>query len=231
MADEGLVPHVHQIVRDGQLEAEWTYEKDAYTVTVGVVCKRCNNGWMAQLEESAKPFLDAALQGRGRELHRAGQRTLAAWALKTAMTAGRTQGAGRGVIPPHDHAYLYEHGEPPTGVRIWMTAYTGAKAVAIGLTNGFDMNMNEHPDRDRGWRDVWTATVAFGPVVFQALGSLAPELLDVVRPDTANTHILWPFEGRFIWAPTTGLADDDLVAFGDGLLRELRPYAEARNRG
>jgi len=230
MADEGLVPHVHQIMRDGEPEAEWTYEKTAYTVTVRVVCERCNNGWMAELEERAKPFLDAALRGRGRELHQAGQRTLAAWALKTAMTVGRTQGASRGVIPPPEHAYLYEHGEPPTRIRIWMTAYTGAQMAAMGLMNGFDVNMDAGPDPNRGWRDVWTTTVAFGTVVFQVFGSVVPELLDVVKPDTVNTDVLWPYMGPFTWVPTSGLSGRDLVAFGDGLLAEVRRYADGRGR-
>jgi hypothetical protein len=230
LADEGLAPHLHQIVRDGQIEAEWTYEKTPYTVTVGVVCKDCNNGWMARLEERAKPFLDAALHGRGRLLHEAGQQTLAAWALKTSMTAARTQGTGRGVIPPEEHTYLHQHGEPSSRVRIWMTAYTGAQMAAMGLMNGFDVDMEASPDPNRGWRHVWTATVAFGTVVFQVFGSVVPELLDVVKPDTANTHVLWPHVGPFTWVPAPGLSDGDLMAFGDGLLSEVRRYADGHRR-
>jgi hypothetical protein len=50
---------------------------------------------------------------------------------------------------------------------------------------------------------VWTTTVAFGTVVFQVFGSVVPELLDVVKPDTVSTHVLWPYAGPFISVPTS----------------------------
>jgi uncharacterized Zn ribbon protein len=67
-------------------------------MTVMAVCQRCNNGWMSDLEQDAKPMSEATLDGRGRLLHAGGQRTLAARALKTAMMAGHTNGAARHVI-------------------------------------------------------------------------------------------------------------------------------------
>jgi len=54
-------------------------------MTTGAVCASCNNGWMSDLEGRAKPMLETMLEGRGRALHQEGQRTLAAWALKTAI--------------------------------------------------------------------------------------------------------------------------------------------------
>jgi hypothetical protein len=62
----------------------------------------------------------------------------------------------------------------------------------------------------------------------QVFGSAAPELLDGFKPNTVNTHVLWPYRGRFRWVPSPGLSKQQLVAFGDGLLKEVRRYVDAR---
>ena len=95
-------------------------------MTVGVVCESCNNGWMSDLESGAKPYLETMLRGRGRELHEAGLRTLATWALKTSMMVEHMHGAKRHIIPGEEYAHLFEHGEPSEHVRIWMAAYAGS---------------------------------------------------------------------------------------------------------
>jgi hypothetical protein len=61
-------------------------------------------------------------------------------------------------------------------------------------------------------------------------GSIAPELLDVVKPNVANTHILWPYRGTFTWLPRPGLSWHQFIAFGDGLLKEVRRHLDARAR-
>jgi hypothetical protein len=102
------------------------------------------------------------------------------------------------------------------------------KPTGAPLMNGIDLDMTAGPDPGRGWRDIWTATVAFRPIVFQVFGSAAPELLDGFKPNTVNTHILWPYRGRFRWVPSPGLSEQQLLAFGDGLLKEVRRQVDAR---
>ena len=77
LADEGPLPHFHQVIQEGRPGEERRYSKDAYSVTVGIVCERCNNGWMSDLEARAKPYLESMLRGHGRALHQAGLRTTA----------------------------------------------------------------------------------------------------------------------------------------------------------
>jgi hypothetical protein len=85
LAHEGPMRHVQQIFQEGRRFEEREYSKPAYSVTVGVVCERCNNTWMSELESRAKPYLEPMLHDHGRLLHEGGQRTLATWALKTSM--------------------------------------------------------------------------------------------------------------------------------------------------
>jgi hypothetical protein len=225
LANEGPLPHLHQISQEGRPDKERRYSKDAYSVTVGVVCKTCNNGWMSTLESQAKPYLDAMLHGHGRALHATGIRTLAAWALKTSMMVEHMDGAKRRVIPSEEYAHLFENGEPSERVRIWIAAYTGTEAAAVGGMWGLDTETNETGPRewepDRGVRDIWGGTVLFGPVLFQLVGTTLVPLLEGVQ-DLPHTHRIWPYQGSFTWMPRPGLSDDQLMAFIDARLNEFR---------
>ena len=61
-----------------------------------------------------------------------------------------------------------------------MAAYAG-QHVAMGRMFGLDADMATGPDPDRGSRDIWGATIMFGPVVFKLFGSDIPELLEGVQ--------------------------------------------------
>jgi hypothetical protein len=119
-----------------------------FDLTVKAVCGSCNNGWMAQLESDSKESLfSSAFAGRGRSLHRGGQRTLAAWALKTAMMVEQTNASVRRGIPRAEYAHLRARGEPSERVRVWIASYSGTLAVALGLPFGVDIDMCAGPDR------------------------------------------------------------------------------------
>lgn len=226
LADQGPLPHLHQIIQEGRPNEERRYSKDAYSVTVGVVCERCNNGWMSALEERAKPYLETMLRGRGRELHEGGLRTLAAWALKTSMMVEHMHGAKRHIIPRDEYAQLYEDGEPSERVRIWMATYEGTNAAAVGSMWGLDAETNETGarewDPDRGARDIWGATIVFGPAVFQVFGTTILPLLEGLELNARTTHRIWPYAGDFTWTPWPGFNDQELMAFADGLLNEFQ---------
>ncbi len=191
-------------------------------MTVGVVCERCNNGWMSELESQAKPYLEPMLRGHGRALHQAGIETLATWALKTSMMVEHLHGAKRHVIPAEEYAYLFEHGEPSDRVRVWMATYAGTYAVAVGSMWGLDAETNEAAPRmwepDRGVRDIWGATILFGPVVFQVFGTTIPPLLEGLELNTRYTHRIWPYASGFTWVPHPGFNDQELMAFAEVLL-------------
>ena len=52
-----------------------------------VVCASCNNGWMSDLQQEAKPHLLPLIKGETYLLHRNDQKTLAAWIAMFAMVA------------------------------------------------------------------------------------------------------------------------------------------------
>lgn len=194
-------------------------------MTVRAVCGDCNNGWMAALEERAQLLFNPMLDGRGRELHREGQRTLAAWALKTTMMLEHAQSVGRRVIPAEEYLHLFTTGEPSERVRIWMTTYAGDMA-AYAQMYGADADVVQ-PD-DRGVRDIYGATISFGPIVFQVFGTTVPGLIDKVQigsPRSLPVHQLWPYRDSFVWPANRGLDNAGLIAFSESIFAELRRLA------
>lgn len=228
-AREGPLPHFQQVAQDDRDDVERAWRREACSTTVSAVCQRCNNGWMSALEQQAKAMLEPMLHGRGRVLHAGGQRTLAAWALKTAMMIEHTHGAARHVIGPADYGRLMAQGEPSEHVLIWMAAYAG-EHIAMGRMYGLDADMATGPDPDRGSRDIWGATIMFCPVVFQLFGSDIPELLEGVQLNAPGCHPLWPHVDSFAWTPQPALDDYGLVRFADGFLHELQRHAGTGRR-
>ncbi|MEU7415127.1 hypothetical protein [Streptomyces antibioticus] len=80
------------------------------TATVKCVCGTCNNGWMSNLEASAKPFLMQLTRGDQIALGPTEQTALATWSLKTAMMMLRASyRCEPHPIPKSDYKHLYEH--------------------------------------------------------------------------------------------------------------------------
>lgn len=209
--------------REGEDPKGRFWDQPAYSMPVKVVCARCNNEWMAELEAKAKELLYPMLHGRGRVLHRGGQLTLAAWALKTVLMAQYAWPPGERAFPADEYAYLIEHGRPSKRIRIWMSSYAG-DTPATGQLYGLDVDVMENgrpiyagvqQDRDRGHRDIYGAAISFGPVVFQVVGTRLTVLLEDLRLNHPIVFPLWPYEQGFAWSPRAGFDDEALVKFGE----------------
>jgi hypothetical protein len=221
LAEEGALDHHRLVQQDDHPDEAYSWKQPAYIMTTKVVCARCNNGCMSDLENRAKPLLGPMLFGRGRALHREGQRTLAAWALKTAMMVEHTHGAKRQMIDRAEHEHLMAVGEPSERIRVWLTSYVG-DVVAMAQTYGLDAHMELSPDPDRGRRDMWGATITFGAGVLQVFGTTLTALLDGVEVNGQGVHQIWPYERSITWTPRPGFDNAGLLAFADGLLNRLR---------
>lgn len=90
----------------------------------GRVCKECNNGWMSDLENAAKPVIADLISGEGRlqALVRADRQVLSRWAVKTAfmLDAGGLEPrvsqlqveqlfAADSHVPPNVQVFGYQH--------------------------------------------------------------------------------------------------------------------------
>jgi hypothetical protein len=98
---------------------EW--QSDPFTMTVKRVCGRCNNGWMNDLEISARRFLEPMIDGIPQSLDANAQATVASWVAKTAMMLGLIEPDRP--VPPGQYRELLHGRRPPANCLIWAAAY------------------------------------------------------------------------------------------------------------
>jgi hypothetical protein len=92
---------------------------DPHSRRIRCVCEKCNNEWMGQLQEDAKPFLLPMLVGTQTSLRKKGQTTLAAWIAMMVMVAEYVD-RDKIAIPSSDRQWMYTKHQPPSHWRIWI---------------------------------------------------------------------------------------------------------------
>lgn len=95
----------------------------AATRRVGAVCQRnCNGGWMSDLEHAAKPVLAPLILGEAPRISEEQQELISFWAIKTAMMLQFLHPMEMRGIPTAHYQHVYEQKQPPSGLRVWLTA-------------------------------------------------------------------------------------------------------------
>jgi hypothetical protein len=123
IAEEDLQPSHFQ--PDGKLLSTRTHPLKS--LVTGQVCARCNNGWMSQLEEQARPLLVPLIDASREvvDLTEDERAILGRWTLKTAavLNAGSNFHSN---VPPNHFRALYRRGRlPPKGVKIFGQQHHG----------------------------------------------------------------------------------------------------------
>ncbi len=109
-----------QFTRDGSVVRSYT--APGFSQKSNVVCKRCNNVWMSQLESSVKPVLEPLALGKWPvTLSRQDCVRLAAWVLKT-VAVFETAQPTQAVVPPSHRRHLAGTSTPPLRAQVWAGA-------------------------------------------------------------------------------------------------------------
>jgi hypothetical protein len=87
-----------------------------------IVCKRCNERWMSDLQKTAKPILIPLLRGTDISLNGQRQRTLAAWAAMSVICAEYFY-PHRTAVSVTDRRWLFNTKTAPNDFRIWIGNY------------------------------------------------------------------------------------------------------------
>ncbi len=219
MAHVGVVQHRSFAHEEGLTPVENEYPQKAYQQTARVACESCNNDWMSQLENAAKPYFETMLSGKGRAIHQHAQRTLAAWALKTTMVFVASKAKSKTAIPVADHTYLREHGEPSGDVHVLMVSYDGSNP---GVCDSYGLEATLATDGSL--RTIWGANTTFGTVGFHLFGSNVPRLFLPAEIKVPWVHQIWPVANDFIWTPRPCCNSLQLRAMIDGSLHQ---YSQA----
>lgn len=115
---------------DGRFEALFEYKRLDHRAKI--VCLSCNNGWMNDLENRARPALTEMIAGSGVSLSPDKQREVATWAAKTAMCVEKTFPTATQAIPTDYYSALYaDTWRPPNDLVVWAGCYLGETPFGI----------------------------------------------------------------------------------------------------
>ncbi len=111
---------------EGRTLREWHGSKLEHKARV--VCGRCNNGWMSDMENlHAKPTLKDMIQhGTRLSLLPLGIMTIAAWSFMKAVVVDHMHTARKPFFSQSIRRAFMESRMPPDGTQIWIAAFNGA---------------------------------------------------------------------------------------------------------
>lgn len=196
-------------------------EGDPHSRKIRCVCRDCNNGWMSQLQEDAKPFLLPALTGKQTILLRKGQLTLSAWIAMMVMVAEYAN-RDKVAIPTSDRRWLLTKRQPPSHWRIWIGSHVRTHyplfmhhVLSFSPTEQkFESLTSETP----AVLNTQTSTICLGEHLLIHVMSSAP-----LRSILHRWHLppgielamsqIWPVRDRAVmWPNGIALADGDISA-------------------
>ena len=145
-----------------------------------MVCAKCNNGWLSELEGAAKPIIAPLIRGEARCLPYEDQALIAAWTCKTAlvsllMSSDEARAGGYGV-PPTEYAALYaqrDRLEPLPFSQYWIGSFTGdRRTLSIWITPFVTevVGTDSPPDIPSGY----AMTLVLGALLVQGVRFTAP---------------------------------------------------------
>jgi hypothetical protein len=172
---------------------------------VKVVCAKCNNGWMSQLESDVKSILSRMLFAldQGTALGAKEQNILAFWAQKTVMILDLSTEAEY-KIPSESYIKLYNQQKPIKEITVrlgWRIPKKGKYGPHLSHFTISDISGPEKPAMvaEAGEFEVWRAILAIGNVVFHINGSTPNINVEVGNVDKRVTPQIFPYEKDVIW--------------------------------
>jgi hypothetical protein len=117
------------------MEVVSTRRQTFNALTNGLVCAGCNNGWLSQLEDRAKPLLIPLVTGERSiyDLVLREQAILSRWALKTACTLNRASNFHQFVPPDHAHFVLNVPQHLPAGMIVTTQQLRDSRTEGRGM--------------------------------------------------------------------------------------------------
>ena len=97
-----------------------TRAPNLHKVEVKAVCKKCNENWMSQLEQSAKPIIRRLIEGDDIDLTVNDLETLASWAHKTFLMYDQWEESPDRRYRGGDYRAFYADRIPPSHVRLYL---------------------------------------------------------------------------------------------------------------
>lgn len=177
----------------------------------GRVCKRCNNGWMSQLEERAKPLLTLLIDGEREVVHltEPERHIVATWAFKTAIVLNNASNYHANVPPEHFRALFLDRSHPADGVTVFGQQHHGTRRF-YWIQNSVWRFFSDSPVNEESLRETnegsYKISLQLGKLLLLVAFWPTDEWQMVVW---AGIHIpLYPTRGPAAWFEGNPLPDD-----------------------
>ena len=197
-----------------------------------VVCGKCNNGWLSQLETWAKKAIPPMAIGRRCNLVPEGQAKLATWAVKTAMVAEQLQLREIGITQA-ERTFLMVNQAPPDGWYVYVGSYVGGDWAELSVfqTRGrVSPTPLLHPDKAPHY--VQATTFGAGHILFSVVSSSLPSAVaKFSRWEPYKLIQIWPPQPRSVlWPAIDTLTDSDAYDVAN-ILRRSDAFNHALDPG
>src|SRR5208282_5728587 len=219
-----LVPSLYQFKQEGQKgKVIRTWKGNKFNLTAKLVCPKCNNEWMSDLEnKEAKPVMQAMIAyGNSTTLSPRGLAAIAAFTFKTAIVADHMQKWKEPFFSSSVRHRFATSLEIPNSIQIWLASFKGKF-----LQNGILASCYYEPEIGvlRG-SELYVLTFGLGYFVVQALARKWKK--SVNRPSRVPTfrqnkgwdgcaRYFWPSDdASIIWPSNFYLSDNTIKAFCD----------------
>lgn len=190
----------------GGVRELWT-ANHPFQAVVRCVCKKCNNGWMEQIESAAVPTLTRMIRGEeGIELDTATQEAIGTWACLKAMVMVYVK--RKHPMPQDWLKYLYHEHRPPDGWHVFTTRYFGT-LLQIAESNRFSLApIDSDPTTSPAIAEDYGVLASFliGHVAIHARGM---RNMPGLRVESSLLKLWPPSPLTLIWPPPVQLRDGE----------------------
>jgi hypothetical protein len=196
-----------------------TFKGLAYVWKAKVVCKKCNGGWMCDLETAASPILKRMFDEKLAISFAAGpndsRRLVAQWVLKTALMLQYVDPDP--AIPLAVYHDFFATREPPAHSLIFLARHEVQKTPSGVVSVSSELTPTDPTVHFRG--DLYGVTFFVKNVVMQLVGYVGdvPAGVGIYLnfPQTFAVYVqrLWPAGTLLEWTPPHSLDDAQLARF------------------
>lgn len=189
---------------------------------VRTVCKRCNNGWMSSVVDSAKPLAKRLIVAGCGEIDPNEFAELATW-IAVACIMAEFDGGKIPVIPIAERKALFASKKPSDQWTISIGRYSGDKWRPIGLASRAKFLVRAD---NRLSEKLLVTTYTLGSLAIQACYSSDPEIVADYRNRGIPSGMLriWPPPVQEPWPPNGhACGDEEMSSISDQYCNSIYP--------
>jgi hypothetical protein len=170
-----------------------------------LACKRCADGWMAEVEQRAGPLLGGMVRGLPVVLAQQNQAMIARWVAKTVLSLQVVQDPD--LLPPEAYQQLAATGQPPSGTRVSVALRPREgkwpyRFASMGLTSTL-REFDVEPTFPGTPLDNYYAELCLGHIVIRVGANWTPHGQKFSAGPAAIQ--VWPLSAPVRWPPKRGI--------------------------